>query len=96
MKNLLSEKKHPFLWLGLLSLANSILLAQLNISLGRQVNYLDFLPLFNVLTYGIFLCAGIAILLSVAGLWMVKFKSLPLMLTGLASFAYLILLFLND
>jgi hypothetical protein len=80
----------------LLSLANSILLARLNISLGRQVNYLDFLPLFNVLTYGIFLCAGIAILICFAGLWMVKFKSLPLMLTGLASFTFLVLLFMID
>ena len=95
-KILLDNKEHPFLWIGLLSLASAIALTRLNIYLGKQVDYLDYLSLFNVLTYGILLCAGIAILLSLAGLWRARLKSIPLVLTILASSAFLILLFLID
>ena len=91
-----SNQKHPFLWIGLLSLASAIALARLNIYLGKQVDYLDYLSIFNMLTYGILLCAGIAILLGLAGLWRARFKSIPLALTSLASSAFLVLLFLID
>ena len=97
LKNiLLDNKEHSFLWIGLLSLASAIALTRPNIYLGKQVDYLDYLSLFNVLTYGILLCAGIAILLSLAGLWRARLKSIPLVLTILASSAFLILLFLID
>ena len=96
-ENLLIErKKHPFLWMGVLSLAIAIALTRLNIYLGTQVNYLDYLPLFNALTIAILACAGIAILLGVTGLWIARFRSIPLALMSLASSAYLILLFLID
>ena len=96
-ENLLSEhKKHPFLWMGILSLGIAIALTRLNIYLGTQVNYLDSLPLFNALTIAILVCAGIAVILGIAGLWKVRFRSIPLALTSLASSAYLILLFLID
>ena len=97
MNKILSiTQKHPFLWIGLLSLVSAITLARLNIYLGKQVNYLDYLPLFNVLSYGVLLCAGIAILLSFVGLWRVRFKSIPLAWISLASSTFLILLFLID
>ena len=90
----LENKKHPFLWIGLLSLVSAVAFTRLNIYLGTLVNYLDYLSLFNALTLAILMCAGIAIILSVAGLWKVRFKSIPLTLTGLASSAFLILLFM--
>jgi len=93
---LIEHKKHPFLWMGILSLGIAIALTRLNIYLGTQVNYLDYLPLFNVLTTAILACAGIAIILGLVGLWKVRFRSIPLSLTSLASSAYLILLFLID
>ena len=93
---LLDNKKHPFLWIGVLSLGVAIALARLNIYLGTQVNYLDTLSLFNVLTIVMLACAGIAIVLGIAGLWRVRFKSIPLAVMSLASSALLILLFLLD
>lgn len=97
MNKILSiTQKHPFLWVGILSLASAIALARLNIYLGTQMNYLHYLLLFNALTIGMLVCAGIAISLSLAGLWRVRFKSIPLALVNLASSAFLILLFLID
>ena len=93
---LLKNKKHPFLWIGLLSLVSAIVLTRLNIYLGTLVNYLDYLSLFNALTLAILMCAGIAIILSVAGLWKARFKSIPLALMGMVSSAFLILLFMID
>ena len=90
------DQNHPFLWIGLLGLVGAIGLTRLNIYLGTQVNYLDHLLLFNALTIGILSCAAITIILSVAGLWRTRFKSAPLTLVSLASFAFLILLFLID
>ena len=93
---LLKNKRHPFLWISLLSLVSSVAFTRLNIYLGTLVNYLDYLSFFNALTLAILMCAGIAIILSVAGLWKARFKSIPLALTGLASSAFLILLFMID
>jgi hypothetical protein len=90
------DKKHPFLWMVVLCLGVAIALTRLNIYLGTQVNYLDYLPFFNALTIAILACASIAIILGLAGLWKAHFKSLPLALVSLASFAYLTLLFLID
>ena len=93
---LLVKKKHPLLWTSILSLGLAIALTRLNIYLGAQVNYLDYLPLFNALTIAILACAAIAIILGVAGLWKAHFRSVPLVVTSLASFAYLILIFIID
>jgi hypothetical protein len=90
------DQKHPFLWIGILGLASAIGLTRLNIYLGTQVNYLDHLLFFNALTIGILSCAAITIILSLAGLWKTRFKSIPLVLVSLVSFAFLILLFLID
>ena len=90
------NQKHPFLWIGFLSLASAIVLTRLNIYLGTQVNYQDHLLFFNVLTIGVLVCASIAIILSIAGLWRTRFKSIPLWLIGLASSFFLFLLFLID
>jgi nitrate reductase gamma subunit len=68
----------------------------LNIYLGTQVNYLDYLSLFNALTIIILACVGVAIILGMVGLWKVRFRSVPLVLISLASSAFLILLFLID
>ncbi len=95
-KTLPDNKKHPFLWLGLLSLAIAVALARLNIYLGTQMNYLHYLTLFNALTIGMLTCVGAAIILSFAGLWRARFKSIPLALASLVSSAFLILLFLID
>lgn len=90
----LENKRHPFLWISVLSLGSAIVLARLNIYLGTQVNYLDYLSYFNALTIAVLACAGVAILLSVAGLWRTRFKSIPLAVMGLASSAFMILLFM--
>ena len=92
----LTNKKHPFLWISILSLGIAIALTRLNIYLGTQVNYLDYLSLFNSLTIAILACMGISIILGIAGLWKVRFRSIPLVLMSLASSAFLILLFLID
>ena len=91
-----AHKKHLFLWISVLSLGVAFALARLNIYLGTQVNYLDYLALFNTLTIAMVLSVGIAIFLSIAGLWRARFKSIPLVLMSLASSAFLILLFLID
>lgn len=92
-----SEKnQHPFFWLSMISLASALALTYLNIHLGKQVNYLNYLLLFNTLTISILLCAGLAIILGLAGLWRVRLKSIPLTLISLAASAFLILLFLID
>jgi len=93
---LLDDKKHPFLWSGVFSLGASIALTRLNIYLGTRVNYLNFLSLFNAMTIAILACVGIAIVLSLTGLWRSRFRSIPLMVTSLASSAFLVLLFLID
>ena len=90
------NKKHPFLWIGALSLTVAYALARLNIYLGTQVNYLDYLSLFNALTLTILACVGLAIIISIAGLWKARFKSIPLVLMSLASSVFLILLFMAD
>jgi len=96
-KNLsLVNNKHPFSWISALSLGIAIILTRLNIYLGTQVNYLDHLSFFNALTLLILACVGIAILLSVAGVWKTRFRSLPLVVLSLASTAYLVLLLLID
>ena len=95
-KTLPRHNRHPFLWIGLLCLISAIALTRLNIYLGTQVNYLHYLSLFNALTIGVLTCAVVAIMLSLAGLWRTRFKSIPLVLVGLASSAFLILLFLID
>jgi hypothetical protein len=77
-------------------LGSAISLTRLNIFLGTRVNYLNYLSLFNALTIALLACASIAIILSVAGLWKARFRSIPLALTSLASSAFLILLFLID
>ena len=91
-----NNKELPFLWIGVLSLGVAIALARLNIYLGTKVNYLDHLLLFNVLTIVTLKCVGIAIILSIAGLWKARFKNIPLVLMSLVSSAFLILLFLID
>ena len=91
-----ANKRHPFLWINILSLGIAIALTKLNTYLGTLVNYLDYLSLFNALTLAILMCMGIAIILSVVGLWKARFKSIPLALTGLVSSAFLILLFMID
>ena len=95
-KSLLGHKKYPFFWMSVFSLVASIALARLNVYLGTQVNYLDYLSLFNALTIAMLLCGGIAIVMSVAGLWRARFRSIPLALMSLISSAFLILLFLID
>ena len=95
-KTLTVNKQHPFLWIGIFCLLTAISLARLNIYLGTRMNYLDALLFFNALTIGVLACASIAILLSLAGLWKTRFKSIPLALTGLTSSAFLVLLFLID
>jgi hypothetical protein len=90
------HKEHPFLWLGVLCLGASIALTRLNIYWGTQVNYLDYLSLFNALTLLILACVGFSIAMSMAGLWRARFRSIPLVVMGLASSAYLILLFMID
>jgi hypothetical protein len=91
-----AHKKHPFLWISVLSLGVAFALARLNIYLGTQVNYLDYLSLFNAMTIAILISAGIAIFLSIAGLWRTRFRSVPLALMSLVSFVFLVLLFLID
>lgn len=93
---LLEKNKHPLLWISVIGLGIAIALARLNIYLGTQVYYLDFLSLFNALTIVMLVFAGIAMLLSMAGLWRVHFKSIPLAIMSLVSSALLILLFLID
>ena len=88
------NKKHLFLRMGVLSLVVAMALARLNIYLGTQVNYLDYLSFFNALALTMLACEGIAIGLSIAGLRRVRFRSIPLVLICLALFAFLILLFL--
>ena len=95
-KLLPDNKKHPLLWTSVLSLGIAIALTRLNIYLGTQVNYPDYLSLFNALTIAMLACVGIDIVLSIAGLWRVRFRSVPLVLMSLVSFAFLILLFLID
>jgi hypothetical protein len=95
-KLLPKSKKHPFLWLGVLSLGVSIALTRLNIYWGTQVNYLEHLSLFNALTLLILACVGISIALSISGLWKARFRSIPLAVMSLASSTYLILLFMID
>ncbi|MFL7870000.1 MAG: hypothetical protein AB8I58_14315 [Anaerolineales bacterium] len=95
-KTLPRHNKHPFLWIGLFCLISAIALTRLNIYLGTQVNYLHYLSLFNALVIGMLACAVTAIILSLAGLWRIRFKSIPLILVSLASSAFLILLFLID
>jgi len=73
-----AHKKHPFLWINVLSLGAAIALVKLNIHLGTQVNYLDYLSLFNAITVAMLVSVGIAIFLSIAGLWQARFKSIPL------------------
>jgi len=93
----LSEHKgHLFLWGSVLCLGAAIALARLNIYFGAQVNYLDYQSLFNALIMAVLACAGLAIVLSVAGLWKAHFKSIPLGLMSLLSSAFLILLFLVE
>lgn len=65
---LLDHKKHPFLWMGVFSLGVSIVLAKLNIYLGTQVNYLDYLSLFNALTIVMLTCVSIVHCLKRCGL----------------------------
>ena len=89
-------QKHPFLWMGMSGLGIAYALVRLNLYLGTQVNYLDYLSLFNVLTFAICVCAGTASITSIAGLWKVRFRSIPLVLMNLASSAFLILLFMID
>ena len=91
-----AHKKHPFLWISILSLGVAIALARLNIYLGTQMNYLDYLSLFNAMTIAMLASVGIAIFLSIAGLWRARFKSIPLALMSLVSFTFLVLLFLID
>ena len=95
-KLLPENKKHSFLWLGVLCLGASIVLTRLNIYWGTQVNYLEHLSLFNALTLLILTCVGISIVLSIAGLWKARFRSIPLAMMSLVSSAYLILLFMID
>ncbi|MBN1452419.1 MAG: hypothetical protein JW963_15495 [Anaerolineales bacterium] len=90
------NNKPPFLRIGILCLVSAIALTWLDIHLGMQVNYLDHLLFFNVLTVSVLVCASIAIVLSIAGLWRTHFKSLPLVFINLAASAFLILLFLID
>lgn len=90
----LDNKMDPFLWIAVLSLGFAIALAKLNIYMGTQVYYLDYLSLFNVMTIAIFVSASTAIILSMVGLWKVRFKSIPLALMSLASSAFLILMFM--
>ena len=92
----LDNKKHPFLWVAVLNLGIAVTLTRLNIYLGTQVYYLDYLPLFNTMTIVMLACAGVAIILSMAGLWKARFTSVPLVLTSLASSAFLILIFMVD
>ncbi|MGD8404153.1 MAG: hypothetical protein PVJ21_10865 [Anaerolineales bacterium] len=91
-----AHKKYPYLWISALCLGTAFALARLNIYLGTQMNYLDYLALFNTLTIAMLVSVGIAIFLSIAGLWQARFKSIPLVLVSLASSAFLILLFLID
>ena len=93
-QSLPKNKERSFLWISVLSLGVAIALARLNIYLGTQVNYLNYLLLFNALTISMLTCVGIAIILSIAGLWKTRFRNIPLMLMSLASSAFLILLFL--
>jgi len=96
-ENLLIEnKKHPLLWVAIVGLGVAIALTRLNIYLGTQVNYLDYLLLFNALTLAILGCVGITIIVILAGLWKARFRSIPLVVMSLISFGYLILLFLID
>ena len=89
-------QKHPFLWNSVFSLGAAIALARLNGFLGAQVNYLDYLSLFNTMTIAMFICVGATIIMSVVGLWRVRFKSVPLILIGSISSVFTILLFLID
>ena len=95
-KMFFAHKKHPFLWISVLCLGAAIALARLNIYLGTQVNYLDYLSLFNTLTIAMLVSVGTAIFLSLVGLWQARFKSRPLVLMSLASSAFFVLLFLID
>ena len=95
-KTLTVNKQHPFLWIDIFCLLTAISLARLNIYLGTRMNYLDALLFFNALTIGVLVCAGVAILLSLAGLWRTRFRSIPLILTSLTSSAFLVLLFMID
>jgi len=88
--------KRPFLWISVISLGIAIALARLNIYLGTQVHYLDYLLFFNALTIAMLMSAGIAMLLSIAGLWRARFKSISLALMSLTPSVFLILLFLID
>ena len=91
-----ANQKHPFLWIGALSLGIAYMLVRLNIYLGTQVNYLDYLSLFNAMTIAILAFVSVAIVLGIAGLWKVRFKSVPLVLIGVASSVFMLLLFLTD
>lgn len=88
------DKKNPFLWISVRYLGAAIALARLNIYLGTQVNYLDYLSLFNILTIAMLVSVGVAVSLSIAGLWRARFKSIPLAMMSLTSSVFLILLFL--
>jgi len=95
-KTLIDRNKYPFIWISVISLGIAIGLAKLNIYLGTQVSYLDYLSLFNTLTIVMLVFVGVAVLLSMAGLWRARFRSIPLTLMSLASSAFLLLLFLID
>ena len=90
------KTKYWFLWGSLLSLVSAIGFVKLNSYLGTQVNYLDYLTFFNLLTLVTLWCAFLAILLSIAGVWKSNFKSIPLVLMSLVSSAFLFLLFAID
>jgi len=94
--HLRGAQKHPFLWISVFSLGIAVVLARFNGFLGARVNYLDYLSLFNAMTIAMLACVGIAIVLSIAGLWKVHFKSAPLALIGAFSSVFMLLLFLID
>ena len=95
-KMIFANQKHPFLWISVFSLIIAYILIQLNIYLGSQVNYLDYLSLFNGLTVAVLTFVVIAVAISLAGLWRARFKSIPLLVMSLISSAFLLLLFLID
>lgn len=71
-------------------------MARLNIYLGTQVNYLDYLTLFNTVTLLMLASAVLSIALGVTGLWKARFKNISLILTSLAASAFLVLMFFVD
>jgi len=68
------SQKPPFLWISIASLGLAFALARLNGFLGTQVNYLDYLSLFNTMTIAMLACVGMAIVMSFAGLWKMRFR----------------------